>query len=151
MGKASRRKRGFRKPQASPQAEQSRLQMKAIWDRARAGETLDDEEASLVRAIRMHPEYQHVFDQPEVRRDRGFSIDGANPFLHFTNHSIVQNQRQLLPDVEDAIQRLCASGLSEHEAEHRVGVVLSDTLYTILKEQTPFDEAAYLARIRALK
>jgi hypothetical protein len=41
-------------------------------------------------------------------------------------------------------------GLSRHEAIHRVGTVLSDEIWHILKDKRPFDEQGVALQLRRL-
>jgi hypothetical protein len=41
-------------------------------------------------------------------------------------------------------------GVSQHEAIHRVGAVLTDEIWHILNEKRPFDEAGFVRKLRRL-
>jgi hypothetical protein len=113
---------------------------------------LTGEDARLVQAMREHPEYGEVWDHLNELSDEEIEQDGVNPILHVTIHSTVENQiaDDNPKEVRQVVEALMRRGLSRHEAIHRVGRAVSDEIFHILKEQRPFDEAAYVRKLRRL-
>jgi hypothetical protein len=136
------------KPPVSPLAAASRAGMADVWQRAKAGEDLSEEDEQMARAIRNHPEYRELFELGAAGPDE---VDGVNPWLHVSMHTVVDRQRQILPEVEAAITRLRLRGLTEHEAEHRIAELVTRLIWSILHDQQPYDEQRYLSDLRALE
>ena len=53
-------------------------------------------------------------------------------------------------EARQVVEALMRQGLSRHEAIHRVGRVLSDEIFHILKDDRPFDEQDYVRKLRRL-
>lgn len=128
----------------------TRQHMHLVWKSAQLGVSFTGEKARMVKAMREHPEYYDLWERLDKVSDEEIERDGVNPILHVTIHSIVENQIAGggLKEVGQATEALMRRGLSRHEAIHEIGSALSEEIYHTLKNQRPFDEAAY---VRALK
>lgn len=147
---ANRRRRSVAStpPADSPLKAASRSHVAEILHRADAGDELTDEDEEMARAMEQHPEYRWVFEQGADGPDE---VDGVNPWLHVSLHSIVARQRKLLPEVEAALTRLQQRGLTEHEAQHRVAELMTHQIWSLLHDNQPFNEQEYRAQLRALE
>jgi hypothetical protein len=143
----NRRQRPSASPSASPMAAVTRSHIAAILERARAGEELQGEEADMLRAIRQHPEYEAIFAQGA---EGPGEIDGVNPWLHVSLHTVVDRQRHLIPEVDAALNRLQLRGLSEHEAQHRVAELVARQIHAMFQSDRPYDQEQYLEQLRSL-
>jgi hypothetical protein len=79
-------------------------------------------------------------------------IRGPNQKAHAIVHVVIENQVALgdeLP-VQRTIGRLMDEGLDRHEAVHAVGTVLSEFLWGVMQDQTPFAQDDYNAAVERL-
>ena len=127
----------------------TRRHMRLVWEEAQLGATFAGEEARLVEAMREHSEYHHLWGRLDELSDEELEQDGVNPMLHITVHSIVENQLAdgNPPQVDVVLKALTLQGLSRHEAIHRIGSVLSEEIFHILKDGRPFDERLYVQKL----
>jgi len=123
-----------------------------IWEEAQLGEEISEEDARLVQAMRDHPEYADLWGRLGELSDEQIQRDGTNPILHITIHQTIENQIAIGKPKEtaQAIEALMQQGLSRHEAIHRVGTVLADEIFHILKDERPFDEAGFVRKLQRL-
>ncbi|GEM_PF-397890 len=130
----------------------TRTRLCEIWKRAQADALFTHEEAQIARIMQEHPEYHDLWGRLDTISDAELEQDGTNPILHISIHDTIENQiaQGDPPEVRPIIERLVAQGLSRHEAVHRVGGVLAEEIYRVLKENRPFDEAGYLRKLRRL-
>jgi hypothetical protein len=126
----------------------TRSHVAAILERAQTGEELDDEEAAVLRAIRQHPEYEAIFAQGADGPDE---VEGVNPWLHISLHTVVERQRRLIPEVDAALNRLQLRGLTEHEAQHRVAELVACQIHAMFQGDRPYDQQQYLEQLRGLQ
>ena len=126
--------------------------MRLVWEMAQTGEPLDEEENQLVRVMREHPEYADLWGQLDELPDEEIERDGMSPILHIIIHQTVENQiaSKNPPEAEQAVEALMQQGLSRHEAIHRIGAVLSEEIYYILRDDRPFDVESYARKLRLL-
>ena len=122
------------------------------WEMGESGEFLEDEDARLVQAMRDHPEYADLWGRLGELSDEQIQRDGTNPILHITIHQTIENQIAIGKPKETAqtVEALMQQGLSRHEAIHRVGTVLADEIFHILKDERLFDEAGFVRRLQRL-
>ncbi len=57
-----------------------------LWQTAKLGGPLEDDDARLVQAMRDHPEYYAVWDHANEFLQEQVAIEGINPFLHVVMH-----------------------------------------------------------------
>jgi hypothetical protein len=123
-----------------------------IWKAAQMDEPLSDEDARLVQAMRDHPEYADLWGRLGELSDEQIQRDGTNPILHITIHQTLENQIAIGKPKEttQTVEALMQQGLSRHEAIHRVGTVLAEEIFHILKHERPFDEAGFVRKLQRL-
>ena len=71
---------------------------------------------------------------------------------HLLVHGMVEKQLLLgdPPQVRQALDRLMASGLSRHEAVHKIGEVVTREAMAMLRDGRELDAAAYAAGLEKL-
>jgi hypothetical protein len=123
-----------------------------IWEMAQSEESLSDEEARLVQAMRDHPEYADLWGRLGELSDEQIQRDGTNPILHITIHQIIESQivNGKPKETAQTVEALMQQGLDRHEAIHRVGTVMADEIFHILKGKRPFDEASFVRKLQRL-
>jgi len=102
--------------------------------------------------MRQHPEYVDLWGRLDELDEEQIVREGVNPMLHVMVHHIVENQiaDNDPPQTAETVRALVQKGLSRHEAVHRVGGVVSDEIFEILKDDRPFDEIGYVRSLRKL-
>jgi hypothetical protein len=95
--------------------------------------------ALAAQLMREHPEWHQHWaraDEPCAAHQRTSKlwnqIDGA------------------LPAAREVYEVLQAQGLEAHEVVHRIGTVLMEKVYAVLKQQRLYDEAKYGRKLQAL-
>ena len=130
----------------------TRHRTRLVWQQANLGGLLSNEDARLVQAMREHPEYADLWDHLDELSDEQIERDGTNPVAHVTIHATIEAQ---IADGEpketgEAVEALMRQGLARHEAIHRVGTVLAEEIFHILKDKRPFDKAGFVRQIKQL-
>lgn len=130
----------------------TRQRIRLIWEMAQLGAPLKDEDARLVKVMHEHPEYSHLWGQLDELSDEQIERGGVNPILHVITHGVIENQIAggEPKEVGQTVEALMERGLSRHEAIHRVGAVLADEIYHILKYDRPFDAPGFARKLRRL-
>jgi hypothetical protein len=130
----------------------TRRRTRLIWEKAQLGGELSDEDARLVEAMREHPEYADLWGHLDELSDEQIERDGTNPIMHIVIHSTIENQIAGGQPVEtrQIVEALMQQGLSRHEAIHRVGSVLAEEIYSILKDKREYDRAGFVRKLRLL-
>jgi hypothetical protein len=123
------------------------------WKLKQQGQALDALQQMIVSVIEQHPEYHGILENSD-NLDRDFHPAGgeSNPFLHMSMHIalIEQISTDRPPGIRNCHQMLTKSLASPHEAEHRMMDCLSEAIWQAQRNNTPPDEAAYLACLRRL-
>jgi hypothetical protein len=124
------------------------------WRKAQDGEPLEPLERQIAEAVRAHPEYHALFDDPEAAAVRDFPPEAGegNPFLHLSLHLAILEQvtTDRPPGIRDAYRRVGAQTGDAHEAEHRIMDCLAEAIWVAQRDNTPPDETAYLACVQRL-
>jgi len=130
----------------------TRQRTRLIWETAQWGGSLSDEDARLVQAMRDHPGYADLWGRLDELSDEQIERDGANPIAHVTIHTTIEAQiaNGEPKETGEIVEALMRQGLSRHEAVHRVGTVLAEEIYDILKNKREFDRAGYVHRLKQL-
>jgi len=130
----------------------TRRRTRLIWNAAQLGAPLSEEDARLAQAMREHPEYADLWGHLDELSDGQIERDGTNPILHVTIHMTIENQLAIgqPPETGQAVEVLMQQGLSRHEAIHRVGTVLAEEIYGVLKDNRPFDESEFTRKLKQL-
>lgn len=128
----------------------TRKQLRLVWQNANLGGTFSSEDARLVQAMRDHPEYTDLWDHLDELSDEQIERDGTNPIMHIYIHSTIENQiaNGTPPIMGETVKALMRQGLSRHEAIHRVGTVLAEEIYHLLKDKLPFDEPVFEHKLK---
>ncbi|MCP1726148.1 hypothetical protein J2T60_000113 [Natronospira proteinivora] len=124
------------------------------WDKARAGEPLQDLEKIIAGVIEEHPEYQGLLESG----DRGIGQEWTpehgqeNPFLHMGMHITIREQIAVdrPPGIREAHAELCRTLGNPMRAEHEIMEILGEILWNAQRQGLPPDETAYLSRVRRL-
>lgn len=130
----------------------TRSRLGLIWELVKAGGELDEEDARLAEVLEQHPDYYDVWEAAQSMEKEEVTRDGVNPFLHVAIHQVVENQlaENDPPQTAGTLAALRRAGYDRHDAIHMIGRVVSDEIFEILKEERPFDEAAYVAALEDL-
>ena len=88
----------------------------------------------------------------EEHRQPHPGVEGDRLRLHLALHQVVEQQLVQGEPAETAatLDRLQHQGLSRHQAVHAIGSVVSAEVFEVLQERKQYDEARYLAGLRAL-
>jgi hypothetical protein len=132
----------------------TRQRLHLIWEASNQGIPLHDEEHQrLAEVLQQHPQYHNAWEFADQIEDVEYVIDGVNPFLHVTFHSIIENQLATgdPPEVRAALQRLLRKRLSRHDAIHRLAQVFTEELFPVLKQDRPFNQERYVRKLRKLR
>ncbi len=126
--------------------------LRLIWEMAQLGGSLSEEDECLVEVMQQHPEYHDLWGRLDELSDEEIERDGINPVVHVTIHQTIENQlaEDAPKEVRQVLEALMEQGLSRHEAIHRIGGVLSDEIFQIMKSQQPYDEVRYTRKLRRL-
>jgi hypothetical protein len=113
---------------------------------------LEPLEKQLVEVIKKHPEYQAILTQPEKYKDKEYlpELGEINPFFHLSLHQAVFEQVSVnLPKgIRKLYQELIIRLGDPHEAEHCMMSSLAIGLYDAKNNFLPFDNQAYVKRIK---
>lgn len=131
----------------------ARSLLAGVWRKVQAGEPLEGEQARMAQSMREHPDYRLFWESSGQLPGKDSTMEGVHPGAHITMHTIVENQLAggEPPEVRQTLERLSASGLSRHEAVHRIGNVIVQHLYRLLRERRDFDRSAYLRDLAQLR
>ncbi len=123
----------------------SRDLLQKTWEQAMSGVALQGEAARLAQVMRDHPEYRVAWESAGGASDRDYTIGGVNPFVHLTMHVAVESQlaEGEPPETTATLERLLGSGLSRHEAVHRIANVMVEQVWKMHRENRGFDRPAY--------
>ena len=130
----------------------SRLQLRLLWEKAELGAPLQGEDARAIQVMREHPEYAALWPRLDTVSDAELERDGVNPIMHIVIHNTLENQlaNNDPPVTGEVLAALMAQGLSRHEAAHRIGGVLAEEIFGIVKNDRPFDPAGFERKLREL-
>jgi hypothetical protein len=86
-------------------------------------------------------------------RESPHPLEGGVPMrLHVTLHTVAETQIRLgaPAEVAETLQRLMGQGASRHDAIHAICNVVSEEVVQVMGKQRAYDEARYVARLKAL-
>lgn len=100
----------------------SRGRLFDLWQRAKENEPLEGEEAMMARMMKEHTEYFDVWERLENFGENEIVVDGVNPILHVSMHSVIENQleQNTPPEARKALTALLKRGVARHEAIHAI-------------------------------
>ena len=130
----------------------NRNELHDLWLRAKEGESLQGEEAILARMMQEHVEYRQVWERLNEIGGEELMIDGANPIMHISMHSVIENQleQNTPPEVQKALDALLKRGASRHEAIHAIAYEFNMELFPVLKHSRPSNNNAYKRRLEKI-
>jgi hypothetical protein len=106
---------------------------KLVYDAVKTGmeSELPHENQLYAQAIREHMHLKHIHNALEfadVREGEQYEImiggEPVNPMAHIAAHSAVKGQIEQDPLVRAAFEKMMATGISAHHAEHVLGALL---------------------------
>ncbi len=124
-----------------------------IWDQIQKGETLTGNTQLIAEAMQEHPEFNPYWHQGEAAFQPQ-EIDGyiVNPLVHVGLHVAVEKQ---IADEEPAettlaFSALLKSGLSRHDAIHKIAGLWGDHYFRAVRRGNPMDQIAYATELTQL-
>ncbi|EGV20096.1 DUF1841 family protein [Thiocapsa marina] len=118
------------------------------WEKAQAGRPLEPVEAQIVEVLRRHPEYHPLMTDADKTLGRDYLPEHgeSNPFLHMGLHIAILEQLSVdqPAGIRGLYSRLMQITGDPHETEHRIMECLAEALWTLQRNQAPFDAASYL-------
>ena len=131
----------------------SRTHIADIWRRGQGGEVLTGEDLAFYQTMKDHPEYVEFWERAAELGDKEVTVDGVNPYLHVSLHSVLERQivESNPPETEQTIFRLTRAGLDRHDALHRVMSLLAEMISEMMNQRRPFSTDTYRRRLRSLK
>jgi len=131
----------------------TRARLGLIWEMTMSGVELEEEDAVFAEILKQHPEYFDIWERATtLPPDEEVLRDGTNPFVHIAIHQTIENQiaNHDPAQTAEALAALIQAGYTRHEAIHAIGAILTPELFEILRDNRPFDEAAYIEALRNL-
>ena len=137
---------------------QDRNEMRQVfiesWRKFRAGETMQPLEQLIAQAIKAHPEYHALFDDPQAAQDQDYTpeMGQSNPFLHLGLHIAVQEQiaADRPTGIRELYQKLAARSGDAHDTDHRIAECMAEALWSAQRNNTAPDENVYLECVKKL-
>lgn len=129
----------------------TRQRLALVWEMAQHTRVGPDRETTqLIKALKQHREYHHIWDRLSEYGDEDIEIDGVNPILHIYIHGVVENQLagNDPPFVAEAVRELMQNGIDRHSAIHAVGAALAEQIYSMLSAKREYDAAEYQADVQ---
>ncbi len=127
-----------------------------VWKKYQTNQPLEPLEKKILTIMLNHPEYAHVFSNEDkfIATDYFSELSETNPFLHLSLHLVILEQVEI--DKPNGIRALYKQAIAffqdVHEADHCIMNSLAIAMHEMLNQNKPFDEKAYLKRIKiALK
>lgn len=111
---------------------------KLTYEAVKAGAVADlpKEDQLLARAMQEHMHLKHVHNALEfadVREGVPYEIEfqgnTVNPLAHVAIHAAVKGQIAEVPEVRSAFEKMVATGISAHHAEHVLGSLLAELVW----------------------
>ncbi len=118
------------------------------WRKFREDQPMQPLEQLIAQAIKAHPEYHALFDDPQALHDKDYTpeMGQSNPFLHLGLHIAVQEQiaADRPAGIRALYQTLAARSGDAHDTDHRVAECMAEAIWTAQRNNALPDEAAYL-------
>ncbi|RPI83485.1 MAG: DUF1841 family protein [Chloroflexi bacterium] len=130
----------------------TRSHIRYLWDNRENAGTFGNEDTQLIKTMKQHPEYQHIWEHADELTDAEIEKDGTNPILHVQFHATVENQIRLKDpkEVAQVVKLLVEKKYTRHEAIHAVANILAEEVFGIMTEKRPFNREKYLKQLRKL-
>lgn len=124
------------------------------WEKFTSHMPLSALEQQIVSVIKLHPEYHHMIETPEVSLTADFlpEVGESNPFLHLGMHLGLHEQisTNRPAGIQQLYQQLVTEN-GEHDAEHKMMECLGEAIWTAQRNQTMPDETAYFECLKHLR
>jgi hypothetical protein len=132
--------------------ELSHARFYALWQRAKTGDALGEEDARTVQAMRDHPEYYSVWEHANEFLAEPVTVLNVNPFLHVTLHTLVENQavNNEPAEVRAVLEYKTSHKTPRHQVVHAIANALVELMWPVLHDHQPFDNAAYRRQLAKL-
>lgn len=123
-----------------------------IWQKARDGNDLTGEEKNQAESLLLHREFYPFWNRLPYLVNADFTVNGVNPVLHITLHTIVENQVTVNydPEVEKALKNHLSAGYTRHEAIHQIMEVLAEELGNSLIGGVGFNNKSYHNKLKLM-
>ena len=120
-----------------------------LWQFGKTGEPLGEEDTRTVQAMRDHPEYYDVWEHANEFLQEQVTVNGVNPFLHVTMHTVVENQavQNNSPEVRAVLKYKTSRQTPRHQVVHEIANAFTELLWTVLHDHKPFDNQAYRCKL----
>jgi len=124
-----------------------------IWGQIQKGETLTGDAQLIAEAMQGHPEFnpywlcgEAAFQPQEIE---GYVV---NPLVHIGLHVAVEKQLadESPPEINLVLSALLKSGLSRHDAIHKIAGLWGDHYFRSVRRGSPIDPMAYAIELAAL-
>jgi hypothetical protein len=111
---------------------------KLTYEAVKAGTVADlsKEDQLFARAMQEHMHLKHVHNALEFADVRegvpyGIEFQGntVSPLAHIAIHAAVKGQIEATPEVKAAFEKMVATGVSSHHAEHVLGSLLAELVW----------------------
>lgn len=116
-----------------------------LWQRAKAGEPLEDEDVRTIQAMRDHPEYYDTWEHANEFLQEQVTVNGVNPFLHVMMHTVVENQAA--QDEPPEVHVLLEYKTARHQVVHEIANAFTELLWVVLHDHKSFDNDAYRRKL----
>ncbi|MBE0625190.1 MAG: DUF1841 family protein [Burkholderiales bacterium] len=132
----------------NPTRDQVRQFFFDAWRKHRERVVLAGMDHLAVDIILMHPEYQHVLDDPERYQEREYRPEAGdtNPFLHMSMHLAIEEQLSIdqPAGLKAEFARLAAKSGDRHATCHVVMECLAEMVWRAQRDSAAPDAQAYL-------
>lgn len=122
------------------------------WQRAQAGLPLEPLHMQILDILRQHPEYQTFLNTNDDALAQDFppELGATNPFLHMGLHLAIRDQIRINQPIgiRSLHHKLLRRLHNPHETEHRMMECLAEGIWTLQRNQQPFNETDYLNCIK---
>jgi len=139
-------------PRTDPYAalrELSHERFYTLWQLSKTGEPPGDEDARTIQVMRDHPEYYDVWEHANEFLQEQVTVNGVNPFLHVTMHTVVEDQAVLNepPEVRAVLEYTTLRKMPRHQVVHEIANAFTELLWVVLHDHKPFDNNAYRRKL----
>lgn len=122
-----------------------------VWNKIKANDSiLDPMHIIIADIIQLHPEYHKMLDKPDsIDKDFTPEMGESNPFLHMGMHIAIREQisNNLPIGIKSYYMKKCKK-FEMHDVEHLIMECLASNLWQAQKDQTDFDNLAYMQCIK---
>jgi len=131
----------------------SRKRYFEIWQKLKKNEPLYGEEAMIGKVMLEHTEFHNTWEFADVLSDVEYDVGSeVNPYLHVVVHTIVENQLAIdnPKEVKLIFNSLLAEGLKRHDIIHKIGMILLDEIFRVIRYKQTFNSNRYIRKLKDL-